>query len=118
MNTFIIVKTQYEGIHRYKDAPDQVSFLRDYHRHIFNIEAKIEVFHEDRELEFIMVKQKINAYFDKLKDEYGVYNMGDQSCEMIAKRIIDLLKENYGNRKITVSVFEDNENGAVVEEEN
>lgn len=118
MNTSIVVRTQYEGIHRYKDAPEQVKFLRDYHRHIFYVEAKIQVFHDDRDLEFIMVKQAINAYFDIFLNKFDVYEMGDQSCEMIAKNLIKYLKTNYGDeRKITVSVFEDNENGAVVEEE-
>ena len=116
MNTYIVVNTQYEGIHRYKDAPEQVKFLRDYHRHIFNIQAKLEVFHDDRELEFIMVKQSINLFFNTFKNEFDVYEMGDQSCEMIAKNLIEFLKLKYGKRKITVSIFEDNENGAVVEE--
>lgn len=115
MSKFIIVRTQYEGIHRYKNAPKQVEFLRTYHRHIFHIETKIEVFHNDRDLEFIMVKQAINTYFDSFLNRFDVYEMGDQSCEMIAENLIKFLKTKYGERKITVSVFEDNENGAVVE---
>lgn len=115
MNKFIVVKTQYEGIHKYEDAPDQVKFLRDYHRHIFNVEAKIEVFHNDRDLEFIMIKRAINIYFDCFENEYDVYEMGNQSCEMIAENLLKFLRTKYGERKITVSVFEDNENGAVVE---
>lgn len=118
MSKYIVVRTQYEGIHRYKDAPEQVKFLRDYHRHIFNVEAKLEVFHNDRELEFIMVKQAINTYFDTFLNEFDVYEMGDQSCEMIAENLIKFLKTKYGKRKIVVSVFEDNENGAIVEGEN
>lgn len=118
MNTYIVVTNSYEGIHRYKDAPDKVGFLRDYHRHIFNIRTQIEVFNDDRELEFILVKREIDNYFRDKKDNYGTYHMGDQSCEMIAINLIKHLKSLYGdNRKITVSVFEDNENGAIVEGE-
>ena len=55
MRRFIYVTTQFEGVHRYKDAPDEVSFLRDYHRHIFKVKLAIEVMHNERDIEFIML---------------------------------------------------------------
>jgi hypothetical protein len=38
-----------------------------------------------------------------------------KSCEMIAESLIGYIKDNYPNRDITVKIFEDNENGAILE---
>lgn len=118
MKTFITVKNQFEGVHKYADAPEEVKFLRNDHRHIFVITSKIEVFHEDRELEFIMVKHLINNFLkERIFD--NVWHMDTLSCEQVALMIYNLLKEKYGfERKISVEVSEDNENSAIVEEEN
>jgi len=48
----------------------------------------------------------------------NLFNGGElssASCEQIATRICSGLAEIYEGRKIMVSVFEDNENGSVVE---
>ena len=118
MKAFIKIKNQFEGIHRYKDAPDEVEFLKYDHRHIFTIRSKIQVFHEDRELEFIMVKRLIQRYLNERGDHSGCYYLGNKSCEQIAVEIYDLLKDRFGERKISVEVSEDNENSAIIEEEN
>ena len=116
MRTFITVKNWFEGVHRYEFAPEEVKFLRNDHRHIFIITSKIEVFREDRELEFIMVKHLIDQF---LLDRGFVWHMGTLSCEQVAIQIYNLLKEKYGSeRKISVEVSEDGENSAIVEEEN
>lgn len=116
MKTFITVKNQFEGVHKYSNAPEEVKFLRNDHRHIFVVTSKIEVFHEDRELEFIMVKHLINNF---LISHGTVWFMETLSCEQVAIQIYNLLKEKYGSeRKISVEVSEDNENSAVIEEEN
>ena len=116
--TGIIVTTQFEGIHYYTNAPEEVSFLRNSHRHIFHVKAEIEVFHDDRELEFILVKRAINEY---LKD-YAT-NLNYKSCEMIAKMIQDFIKQKYPTPKhlerdrfVNVEVWEDGENGAFIRE--
>lgn len=119
MKRNIIVRTQFAGVHLWADAPDVVGYLRSQHRHVFNIEAKISVDHNDRELEFIMVKAEI----DKFMQEYieakkqqvtrpEELNLG--SCEMMCEYLIEKLTEKYGNRDYTVRVFEDNENGGEV----
>jgi len=120
----IIVRTQFEAIHRYPDAPEPVNYLKEYHRHMFHVEAEIETFHDDRELEFIMVKHSIDKYTSNSQ------NVGCQSCEQIAKRISAFLKSSYPikkklfiedsedvyDRKVNVRVFEDLENGAFIKE--
>lgn len=107
--TTIIAKAQFEGIHCYPDAPEEVAYLKHPHRHMFGVEVEIEVFHDDRELEFIMVKNKLLETFEK--------EMDSKSCEMIAKEVQAWAKETYPHvpvRRVNVAVFEDGENGAKV----
>jgi len=52
MKTDVIVKLQVEGLHNWPAAREvfpEVGFLSDLHRHMFHIEAKKEVFHDDRD---------------------------------------------------------------------
>lgn len=108
---FIAVKHQFEGFHSYPDAPDKVAFLRNNHRHIFKVKATIEVSHNDRDLEFFLVK-------DVLVNQICAYiglrsNLG--SCESIAEGILEGLENAYGKlRGIAVEVSEDGENSATV----
>jgi len=51
MTRFIRIKTQFEGLHRWPKAPVPDDYLRSPHRHLFVVEADIEVFHDDREIE-------------------------------------------------------------------
>lgn len=108
---FIRVRGEYEAFHAYENAPDEVAFLKNRHRHIFKWEALIEVFHDDRELEFFMVKwaleQKVIPYI-KLQSNVG-------SCEQQAERILEGLVNLYGaKRGYWVEVSEDGENGGGV----
>lgn len=114
--TFIIVRTQFEGIHYYVNALEEVMFLRCPHRHIFHVEAEIEVFHNDRELEFIIVKRDLEKYLKELDVSY-------HSCEQIAELIQTYLKNRWPTpenikreRLVSVKVFEDNENGVYLKD--
>lgn len=107
--TFIYITTQKEFIHQYKDAPDEVYYLRYPHRHLAHIKVKIEVFNNDRELEFIMVKHEIDNYLD-------LTTLSNNSCETIAQNILEFVQNKYGyNRDIEIIVSEDNENGCELE---
>ena len=108
MKNSILVKTNFEGLHQYVGAPNEVAFLRDLHRHTFCVEAEIEVFDDDRELEFIMVKRALNKFlYTKPFDSTA-------SCEQMATQIIKFLEGKYGNRHMCVTVLEDGENGGRV----
>jgi len=110
MKTLIHVKHDFEGFHFYEGAPDEVKFLRYVHRHIFNVHAKLTVYHDDRELEFIMVKRDLAKHIDETYPDKVV-----GSCEMVAEELVHYLKDRYGaDREVEVSVYEDNENGAIV----
>lgn len=111
--TSITVRVDVEGIHRYPAAAEDprladVSFLSFPHRHIFQIEATIQVFHDDRELEFILVKRDLQQAFGQ-----GILQLDYKSCEMINNDVAQYLANRYGaNRIYVVSTSEDGENKA------
>lgn len=110
MKTLIHVNLDFEGFHFYEGAPDEVKFLKYVHRHIFNVSAKLTVYHDDRELEFIMVKKDIAKHIDETYPDKVV-----GSCEMVATELVNYLKKRYGSdRYVEVGVYEDKENGAIV----
>lgn len=116
--TRIFVHTSFEGIHRFENAPEKVRFLRNPHRHMFGVKVEMDVFHDDREVEFIMLKHTINDWVRMRLSIDGVWAMGCLSCEQVANQIIAYLQKVHGsNRWIRVTVDEDGENGAYVETE-
>ena len=109
MKTTIVCRLQVEGVHQWSKCPfKQVRFLRDEHRHIFFIECEKIVNHDDRDVEFIMFKREITKYLTDKYNDGECLKFKNMSCEMIAKEL--LLKYEL----IRCSVFEDNENGAIV----
>ena len=113
MKTNVIAKLEIEGLHNWPAADQvfpEVGFLSYMHRHKWFITAKKQVFHDDRDVEFIMFKRDIIEW---LKHQYyneksRTHEFGATSCEMLAKEIMEEFDCVY------VSVFEDNENGAEV----
>jgi len=110
--TFIKVRTEFEGFHRYPGAGSidpRIGFLENEHRHMFKVEVKISVTHDDRELEFFLVKWALQEFI----------KAGDQdhkSCEMIATDILNNhLLPKYGERYYEVVVSEDGESDGIVE---
>lgn len=113
INRYIEVTGQYEGYHKYENAPDEVAFLRNLHRHMFKWSALIEVFHDDRELEFFLVKRLIETKIVAFTS-WSTTDLG--SCEMQAEKILNGLLAAYGHdRFISVKVSEDGENSGWVE---
>lgn len=108
-----------EGIHLYPAAKDDpalatgddydVSFLGYAHRHIFHFKVAIDVFHDDRDIEFIQFKR----WLEKLYTEKTL-ELNHRSCEMIAEELANTIHNKYPNRSITITVAEDNENGATL----
>jgi hypothetical protein len=115
----IFVTFQKEGIHCYPaaatdpmlatgDAYD-VSFLGSPHRHIFHFRVGIDVFHNDRDIEFIQFKRWLeNLYKD------AILALDYKSCEMIADDLYVQIAGRYPGRNITIEVSEDGENGCVI----
>lgn len=110
----IEVSFQKEGVHKYPAALTdpklkEVEFLGYPHRHMFHFHVKLEVFHNDREVEFILFKRELEKFYETRM------NLDFKSCEMLAEELILLLQTRYPNRDITARVYEDGENGAILE---
>ena len=117
--TMVWVTFQKEGIHRYPAALTDpalatddyydVSFLGHPHRHIFHFKVAIEVFHDDRDIEFIQFKRW-------MEELYGTkqLDLDYKSCEMIADELAHTINLAYSGRDIEITVSEDNENGATL----
>lgn len=113
---YIWVTFQKEGIHKYPAALEDpllatgdeydVSFLGYPHRHIFHFKVQIEVFHNDRDIEFIQFQRWLENLYNK-----GTLELDYKSCEMISDDLYDQISERYTGRSITINVSEDNENG-------
>jgi len=108
MTNFIWVTAEKEMLHRYEDAPREVSFLRNEHRHNFKFKVYIEVKHNDREIEFILFQRFIKGLLFKMEKDAG-----NNSCEMMADYLYEQIKERYPKRKIIIEVSEDGENGCI-----
>lgn len=115
----IWVTFQREGIHKYPGADTDpklatgdeydVSFLGYPHRHIFHFKVAIQVFHNDRDIEFIQFKRWLeNSFRD------GVMQLDHKSCEMISDELYLLIANRYPDRDIEITVSEDGENGATI----
>ena len=113
----IWVTFQKEGIHKYPAALTDpklatgdkydVSFLGYPHRHIFHFRVEIEVFHDDRDIEFIQFKRWLESmYVD------GTLQLDYKSCEMISDDLYNAINDKYSGRDVTIEVSEDGENGA------
>lgn len=107
---YIYVSTQFEGFHKYPDAPNGVEFLKHRHRHIFYLKIYIEVFHNERDIEFILFKRYINS----LVQDNDFNNL---SCESIADKLYKVINNDYPKRRIKIDISEDNENGVYKEYE-
>jgi hypothetical protein len=115
----IWVTFQREGIHCYPlAATDEklktndeydVSFLASPHRHIFHFKVSIEVFHNDRDIEFIQFKRWLENLF-----KTNVMQLDNKSCEMISDELYEVIANRYPERNIEITVSEDGENGATI----
>lgn len=109
MKTEVYCTVLFEGIHCWPECPfDEVKYLRDPHRHVFYIRAFKKVNHDDRDVEFIMLKHQIERY---LSTVYPGGEIGRKSCEMLAEELINTFELS------ACDVSEDNENGAIVRAE-
>ena len=113
MKTQVIITFQKEGVHHWPAAKDvfpDVAFLSDPHRHMFHFKVQLEVFHDDRDVEFIQFKRELEALYDA-----GVMQLDYKSCEMMAQDLAKYIQTKYPKRDLTIDISEDNENGSIIE---
>lgn len=111
MEREIWVTFQKEGIHKYPAALTDpalagVSFLGYPHRHVFHFTVSVSVEHNDRDIEFILLKRELENLYSG-----GTLQLDFKSCEMIAEDLIKYVSTTYPGRRVTVEVSEDAENG-------
>jgi hypothetical protein len=121
-NRKIWVTFQKEGIHCYPAAGTDpnlctageydVSFLANPHRHIFHFRVWIEVFHNDRDIEFIQFKRWCESLYSN-----GTLELDWKSCEMMADDLYQQITAQYPDRAIYIEVSEDGENGCSIKYE-
>lgn len=139
VNRSIWVTFKKEGIHKYPaalDDPklatgdwDDVSFLGYPHRHIFHFRVRIEVRHNDRDIEFIQFKRWLERLYNGAGAANGNNSEGSQeqsstnsevllldykSCEMIADELYEKISAKYPGRFVEIEVAEDGENGCSI----
>ena len=110
-----------EGIHRYPAAATDpklntageydVSFLASPHRHIFHFRVWIDVFHNDRDIEFIQFKRWLESLYN---GQSSVLELDWKSCEMIADDLYLQIAGRYPGRAVWIEVAEDGENGCLI----
>ena len=113
MKTNVVASLAVDGLHNWPDAKNvfpEVAFLSDLHRHMFHITCKKRVNHDDRDVEFIMLKRDIEDFMHSRywESESRCFVFDSMSCEMIARVLVEHFELEY------CSVLEDNENGAEI----
>lgn len=81
----IVTYNQIVGFHYWKNAPEEFSYLKNNHRHVFKIRCWFNVTHSDREIEINDMENKIE---EKIKDDFN-YQFENFSCEDIARYCIE-----------------------------
>ena len=108
-----------EGIHKYPAALTDpalatgdeydVSFLGYPHRHTFHFRVWIDVWHNDRDIEFIQFKRWLENLYST-----GTVQLDYKSCEMIADDLYLQIANRYPGRSVWIEVAEDGENGCLI----
>jgi hypothetical protein len=110
-----------EGVHRYPAAATDpalctagdydVSFFFNFHPQIFHFRVSIDVFSNDRDIEFIQFKRWLESLYN---NSNSILNLDYKSCEMIADDLYIQIAERYPNRNVVIEVSEDGENGCSI----
>jgi len=108
-----------EGIHRYPAAGTDpnlctageydVSFLANPHRHLFKFCVWIDVWHSNRDLEFIQFKRWLESLYSK-----DILQLDFKSVEMLADDLYLQIAERYPERAVWIEISEDGENGCLI----
>ena len=115
-----------EGVHKYPAALTDpalatgdeydVSFLGYPHRHIFHFRVWIDIWHNDRDLEFIQFKRWLENLYRTANNnnKNSVLALDYKSCEMMADDLYLQIAGKYPGRSVWIEVAEDGENGCLI----
>ena len=107
MTLYVYCTFTAEKLHKWDGAKEVsgVEFLANLHRHLFHFKVGVEVKHDNREVEFILLKRELEKEVKAWGEVVG-------SCEMMVEKLYTYLQANYPQRKYLIEVSEDSENGA------
>lgn len=114
----IWVTFQRTGFHQFNGAHEisvigepgmDVRYLANRHRHLFKFKVSIQVFHDDREIEFHQFLNYLEGSIDS-----GAMELDNKSCEMISDDLFNLINSKYTSRPrmVVIEVSEDGECGS------
>lgn len=98
------------GFHRWPEAPDHRAYLRDKHRHQFEVTAWVVVDHAARQVEFHDLRTLITSWWLRTPDDRGA-----SSCEAMADDLAAFLSEQCHLTVAEVQVSEDGYDGARID---
>jgi hypothetical protein len=112
---FVWVTFQKIGYHYYPDAATRpsladVSYLGLRHRHLFKIKVALQVFHNERDVEFHQLLNWILSLYSS-----GGLEFDGKSCETISDDLAAQIQTKYPNRELRIDVSEDGECGSYIE---
>ena len=81
---------------------------------MFHFRVSIDVFHNDRDIEFIQFKRWIVSLYN---GDNSVLALDFKSCEMISDDLYLQIAARYPGRSVWIEVSEDGENGALIKYE-
>jgi len=105
----------FPGWHSWPDAPASRIYLASPHRHLFHVRADLEVEGLNRTVEFHDLLSAIRRACSALgvNSIYGDgRDLGNLSCEMIARLVMDTIRSSWSGAYVSVEVSEDGEAGA------
>lgn len=108
LKTTVASKVAVPGYHRWPEAHEHRKYLRDRHRHLFTVEATVEVT-ESRQTEFHDLQQQIREALNQGFPHSDGYEFGDSSCEEIATQVGFYLAIDLPVRSVRVSEDEESE---------
>jgi hypothetical protein len=86
-----------------------VNYLGNKHRHLFKFKVAIEVYHQDREIEFHQFLNWLESLFDT-----STIDINSKSVEMLSDDLFDKIAEKYPQRKVAIEISEDGECGCCI----
>ena len=112
---WIWVTFQKVGYHLYPAAAtdptlQDVSYLGYKHRHLFKFKIQIEVFHDDREIEFHQFLNFCESMFSS-----NQIDINHKSVEMLSDDLYSVISQKYPNRDMIITISEDGECGCYIE---
>lgn len=97
------------GFHYWPGALGNQTYLSVRHRHLFHFEVAVDVYHDDRDVEFHDLLNHCKQFTGYHAEWEG------NSCESIARLVAAHVQERWPDRNPTVTVSEDGECGATVQ---